>query len=94
MCDNFKYIGIIFDCTLKWSNHCTLFVSKCKQILLFLRLLNSFGVKNDFLHIFYTFMIGSITCYNISLWWSSLNENDKNAHNRITKKLQRLHNLN
>ena len=87
MCDNFKYIGITFDCKLKWSNHCTLLVSKCKQILFFLRLLNSFGVKNDILQVFYTSMIESIIllCYNISLWWSSMNENDKKALNRITK---------
>ena len=31
MCDNFKYLGITFDCKLKWSNHCTLIVSKCKH---------------------------------------------------------------
>ena len=87
MCDNFKYIGITFDCKLKWSNHCTLIVSKCKQRLFFLRLLNSFGVKNDILQVFYTSMIESIIllCYNISLWWSSMNENDKKALNRITK---------
>ena len=85
MCDNFKYLGITFDCKLKWSNHCKLIVSKCKQRLFFLRLLNSFGVKNDILHIFYTSMIESIICYNISLWWSSMNENDKKALNRITK---------
>ena len=30
-------------------------------------------------------MIESIICYNISLWWSSMNENDKKALNRITK---------
>ena len=54
ICDNFKYLGITFDCKLKWSNHCTLIVSKCKQRLFFLRLLNSYGVKNDILHIFYT----------------------------------------
>ena len=24
ICDNFKYLGITFDCKLKWSNHCTL----------------------------------------------------------------------
>ena len=85
ICDNFKYLGITFDCKLKWSNHCTLIVSKCKQRLFFLRLLNSFGVKNDILHIFYTSMIESIICYNISLWWSSMNANDKKALNRITK---------
>ena len=79
MCDNFKYLGITFDCKLKWSNHCTLIVSKCKQRLFFLRLLNSFGVKNVILHVFYTSMIESIICYNISLWWSSMNENDKKA---------------
>ena len=48
MCDTFKYLGITFDSKLKWSNHCTLIVSKCKQRLFFLRLLNS-----DILHIFY-----------------------------------------
>ena len=85
ICDNFKYLGITFDCKLKWSNHCTLIVSKCIQRLFFLRLLNSFGVKNDILHVFYTSMIESIICYNISLWWSSMNENDKKALNRITK---------
>ena len=49
ICDNFKYLGITVDSRskLKWSNHCTLIVSKCKQRLFFLRLLNSFGVKND-----------------------------------------------
>ena len=30
-------------------------------------------------------MIESIICYNIGLWWSSMNENDKKALNRITK---------
>ena len=53
-------MGITFDCKLKWSNHCTLIVSKCKQRLFFLRLLNSIGVKNDILHVFYTSMIESI----------------------------------
>ena len=81
ICDNFKYLGITFDCKLKWSNHCTLIVSKCKQRLFFLRLLNSFGFKNDILHVFYT----SIICYNISVWWSSMNENDKKSLNGITK---------
>ena len=66
ICDNFKYLGITFDCKLKWSNHCTLIVSKCKQRLFFLRLLNSFGVKNDILHVFYTSMIEIIICYNIT----------------------------
>ena len=85
ICDNFKYLGITFDSKLKWPNHCILIVSKCKQRLFFLRLLNSFSVKNDILHIFYTSMIESKICYNISLWWSSMNANDKKAHNRITK---------
>ena len=85
ICDNFKYLGITFDCKLKWANHCTLIVSMCKRRLFFLRQLNSFGVKNDILHVFYTSMIESFICYNISLWWSSMNENDKKALNRITK---------
>ena len=87
ICDNFKYLGrsITFDCKLKWSNHCTLIASKCKQRLFFLRLLNSVVVKNDILHVFYTSMIESIICHNISLWWSSMNENDNKALNRITK---------
>ena len=54
MCDHFEYIGVTFDCKLKWSNQFTLIESKCKQRLFFLRLLNSFGVKNDIFHIFYT----------------------------------------
>ena len=58
ICDNFKYLA--FDCKLKWSTHCTLIVSKCKQRFFFLRLLNSCRVKNDILHIFYTSMIESI----------------------------------
>ena len=33
ICDNFEYLGITFDCKLKWSNHFSLIVSKCKQIL-------------------------------------------------------------
>ena len=86
ICDNFQYLGTTFECKLKWSNHCTLIVSKCyKQRLFFLRLLNSFGVKNDILHVFYISMIESIICYNISWWWSSMNDNDKKALNRITK---------
>ena len=44
ICDNFKYLGITFDCKLKWSNHCALIVSKCKQRLFFLRL-PSFAVS-------------------------------------------------
>ena len=40
-------------CKLKWSNHCTLIVSKFKQRVFFLRLLNSFGVKT----IFFTYSI-------------------------------------
>ena len=76
ICDNFKYLGITFDCKLKWSNHCTLIVSKCKQRLFFLRLLNFFGVKNHILHIFYTSMIESITCYNIFKFVVVINERE------------------
>jgi len=50
-----------------------------------MRLLNSFYVNCDIMYLFYTYMIESIVCYNISLWWSSTSESDKKILNRITK---------
>ena len=41
ICDSFKYLGVTFDNKLNWSYHAALIVSKCKQRLFFLRLLNS-----------------------------------------------------
>ena len=55
--------------------------SKGRQRLFFLRLLNSFCVKSDILHLFYTSTIESIINYNITLWWAI----DNIAINKICK---------
>ena len=57
ICHSFKYLGVTFDTELKWSSHCSPIVSKCKQRLFFMRLLNSFDVNCDILYLFYTSMI-------------------------------------
>ena len=60
ICETFKYLGITTDNKLTWSKHCTPLVSKCRQRLFFFKLLNSFCVKSDRLHLFYTSTIESI----------------------------------
>ena len=53
----FKYLGVTIGNKLTRSKHCATVVSKYKQRLFFLGLLNSFYVNSEILHIVYTSMI-------------------------------------
>ena len=90
ICDSFKYLGVTFDNKLNWSDHAALIVSKCKQRLFFLRLLNSFNINSQILHLFYTSMIESVISYNITLWWCSMSSADKKSISRIHKQAHKI----
>ena len=90
ICESIKYLGVTFDNKLKWSNHISHLISKCKQRLYFLRVLNSFHVNQDLLHLFYTTMVQSVLCYNLVSWWSVASSGDKISINRIRRQASKI----
>ena len=83
--NHFKYLGVVIDNNLTWSFHVNHIVSKCKQRLYFLRLLKSFNVSANVMVKFYSSLIESIICYNISVWGNSLNSCVQKKIERISK---------
>ena len=90
ICETFKYLGVTIGNKLSRSKHCATVVSQCKQRLCLLGLLNSFYVNSEILHIFYTLMIESVICHNITLWWYIISCADKAATNRICKQATKI----
>ena len=51
--DSYKYLGTIIDDKLSWHLNTANIFSKCQQRLHFMRVLNSFGINNTILSLFY-----------------------------------------
>lgn len=88
-CESFKYLGVIIDKNLNWSEHARYVISKCRQRLYLLYVLKSFNVNSKILYLFYLSTIASIINYNFIVWWNSTNQHNKMLINSIYKKAKK-----
>eukprot|EP00918_Siedleckia_nematoides_P068786 GHVU01149978.1.p1 GENE.GHVU01149978.1~~GHVU01149978.1.p1 ORF type:complete len:237 (-),score=5.26 GHVU01149978.1:1622-2332(-) len=66
-CESFKYLGVIIDKNLNWSEHAKYVINKCRQRLYLLYVLKSFNVNSKIVYLFYLATIASIINYNFNL---------------------------
>ena len=88
--NHFKYLDVVIDNSLTWSFHADNILSKCKQRLFFLRLLKSFNVSTYVMFKFYSSLVKSIICHNISVWGNSLSLCVQKKLTRICKLASKL----
>jgi len=88
--EKFKYLGTTIDNKLSWSDHFDSVTSKFQQRLYFLRLLRSFNIDNNILHMFYSSVVESIIMFNILTYWSNLNTGQKIYARKLQKRAMRI----
>ena len=62
----YKYLGTIFDDTLKWDDNTEEIVKKGQQRLYLLRKLNYFSVNQKILTLFFTNLLLRVFCHSLS----------------------------
>ena len=68
----YKYLGVVFDCQLKWVQHVEFLSARISQRLHFLRRLRVFGIEKEIMMAFYRASIESIIRYGITVWFGNL----------------------
>ncbi|KAF7668512.1 hypothetical protein LDENG_00007020 [Lucifuga dentata] len=72
-----KYLGIIIDNNLKWSDHVDHLCLKLAQRTHFLRRLRLFGVDTEIMLTFYNAVLYSILRYGLASWYGTLSVHPK-----------------
>ena len=90
--DKYKYLGLVIDLKLNWSEHVNILLKRLNQRLYFLRRLRSFNFSSNSLKMFYLSIIESIICFGISCWGNSITSSDKNRIDKIIKKASKITN--
>ncbi|KAL8595673.1 hypothetical protein ACOMHN_025709 [Nucella lapillus] len=88
--DQYKYLGSIIDSKLSWSANAQALLKKGNQRLFFVRRLNSFGVGQRLLELFYRATVESVLTFNSLCFFSSLKEHDKGKLAKITMTARKL----
>ena len=81
--DSFKYLGIVIDTNLTFSNHVDAIIKKSNQRLYLLRKLRSFNVSSHVMSLVYNSIIQSILSFNIVSWFGHIRVKDKTRLNRV-----------
>lgn len=81
----YKYLGTIFDTTLKFKQNTEIILKKVHQRMFVLRKLNSFSVKKPILHTFYNTFIERVLSFSFLCWFSALSLKHKNRLQSIVK---------
>ena len=81
--ENFKYLGIVIDENLTFTNHVDAIIKKTNQRLYLLRKLRSFNVSSHVMSLVYNSIIQSILSFNIVTWFGHIRVKDKTRLNRV-----------
>ncbi|XP_060763137.1 centrosomal protein POC5 isoform X5 [Neoarius graeffei] len=83
--EEYKYLGTILDCQLRFSSNTEGILRKCHQRMYLLRKLNSFSVSQNILLTFYYTFIESVLAFSICCWYYSITVQDRNRLHNIVK---------
>ncbi|XP_060758310.1 uncharacterized protein LOC132868975 [Neoarius graeffei] len=83
--EEYKYLGTILDCQLRFSSNTEGILRKCHQRMYLLRKLNSFSVSQNILLTFYYTFIESVLACSICCWYYSITVQDRNRLHNIVK---------
>ena len=85
-----KFLGVVVDNKLTFSNHVDYIISKCSQRLYLMRLLKRMGIDSEGLKTFYVANIKSVITYACPAWYNLLSDNDKTRLERIQRSATRI----
>lgn len=86
----YKYLGVTLNNTLTWTDNTDMTLKKVNPRLYCLRKLNSFGVCQELLQLFYSSSIMSILSFGIVSWGNGIAQSDRERLDRITRKAGRV----
>ena len=86
--DHYKYLGVIIDNCLTWTNHIDSICKKLSPRMYCLRKMNKFQVNREIMVIFYDSIIASVWKYVITCWGGNAKSGDKR---KITTCIKQAH---
>ena len=86
----YKYLGVLIDDKLKWSENVNALYSKGQQRLFFVRRLKSFHIDKELLSLFYYSVVQSVILNCSICWWSCLTIKDRNKLEYVRKVASRI----
>ena len=88
--NSFKYLGVIIDENLTFSDHVDATVKKANQRLYLLRKLRSFNVSSHVLGMVYNSIIQSILSFSIVSWYGHIRVKDRAKINRVVREASKI----
>ena len=88
--NSFKYLGLIIDENLTFTDHVNATVNKSNQRLHILRKLRSFNVSSHVLSMVYNSIIQSILTFSIVSWYGHIRVKDKAKLNRVVREASKI----
>ncbi|KAJ0066452.1 hypothetical protein NL108_013223 [Boleophthalmus pectinirostris] len=85
MVDSYKYLGTVFDSSLRFDKNTEHIVKRGQQRVHLMRKLSSFNVSSNILNNFYHSYIESLMTFSFICWFYGLSVKDKNSLNQIVK---------
>ena len=82
--ENYKYLGIFFDCNLKWDKHIEYLINKTKYLVYVFYIIDK-SMPTETLRIIYYAFFHSIVNYDILAWGGAYNNNRNLVQNLQTK---------
>ena len=87
----YKYLGTVIDDKLKLDKNTSCTTSKLRhQRLYFLRKLNSFGVDNTILELFYRTILQSVLSFSLICVYGNMLSRDKQSFLRVVKQARKI----
>lgn len=90
MVENFKYLGVTLDCSLKWDIHIQTQLSKVNKRFYHVRCLLRTHVDKRIICMFYNAVISSVLLYAATCWYGSCSAKCKKNVDRIYRRMCRL----
>ena len=88
--ESFKYLGVTFQCDLKWQSHVSMLIKKAYQRFYFVRCLHKCHIENEIICLFYNCVISSIMMYAISCWFPCCTDQCKNELFKVRNRACRI----
>ena len=90
---DYKYLGVTVNEKLDWSVHANNVLSKVNQRMYFVRKLNSFGLNDILISLFYRAAVQSLMSFCIIVWGGNLASREISKFDRIAKRVTKITNI-
>ena len=88
--NSFKYLGVIIDSNLTFSDHVDATLKKANKRLYLLRKLRTFNVSRNVLSMVYNSIIESVLSFSIVSWYGHIRVKDKSKLNHVVREATKI----